>query len=49
MTTTISQEKLLAALRRTCERTPRMSDWRKLADGRIVRFIAWNRAARRAR
>lgn len=42
----ITQEKLIAALRRMSERTPCISDWRKLPTGRLVRFIAWSKAAR---
>lgn len=33
--------RLCEALRRIIERRPVMSDWRKLADGRVVRFVSW--------
>lgn len=43
----ITQPQLLAALRRILERTPYISDFRKLPNGRIVRFIDWGAARRR--
>lgn len=45
----IRQTQLLAALRRIQSRGRAPSDFRKLPDGRIVRFVDWRKAGRRAR
>ena len=44
----ITQEQIRAALRHKAERTPYITDYRKASDGRIVRFIDWRKAGRRA-
>lgn len=44
--TQLTQSQLLAALRRLLSRTPFISDFRKLSDGRIVRFVDWRNARR---
>lgn len=44
----IKQPELLALLRRLLSRSPFMSDWRKLSNGRLVRFIDWRKAVRHA-
>lgn len=43
----IKQPELLALLRHLLSRLP-MSDWRKLSNGRLVRFIDWRKAVRYA-
>lgn len=45
----IRQTQLLAALRSILSRTPFVSDFRKLPDGRIVRFVDWRKAGRSAK
>jgi len=44
----ITQQRLLAALRRTLSRCPAPSDYRRATNGRLVRFIGWRKAGRRA-
>lgn len=44
---TITQPMLLAVLRRIKERNPWISGYRKYSDGKIRRYIDWNRVARR--
>lgn len=49
MSSTITQDKLKTALDRLAPWHPRATDWRKLSNGRIVRFVDWRRIASRRR
>ena len=44
----ITPEQLYRALERLDPYRPSVSDWRKLSNGRIVRFVNWRKAATEA-